>query len=91
MDVTNDYEEEDSEYIQTMIKTAIEERNEAILSLVCGKCTDSISMKKLLVSWRDNEGNTILHWAAKIAPPVILNSIPGGAFFQMRQDSKWFK
>ncbi|KAI3887589.1 hypothetical protein MKW92_020277, partial [Papaver armeniacum] len=77
---------------QTMIQTAIEERNEDILSLMCEMCASGNHyMESLLVDWRDDQGNSILHLSAKMAPPHILNSIPGGAAFQIRQDLKWFK
>ncbi|KAI3926515.1 hypothetical protein MKW92_042337 [Papaver armeniacum] len=43
-----------------------------------------------LNSRTDERGNSILHYAADIAPSHQLNSISGVAF-QMQRDAQWFK
>ncbi|XP_026457069.1 ankyrin repeat-containing protein NPR4-like isoform X1 [Papaver somniferum] len=72
------------EYILQM---AIAERNETILNLICKQ---NEKEKIDLVSKSDDMGNTILHYAAKLAPSAQLNSIPG-AYLQMQREMQWFK
>ncbi|KAI3921551.1 hypothetical protein MKW98_013485 [Papaver atlanticum] len=72
---------------QTMIQMAIAERNEKIFDIICetsGK--DKID----LVSRKDKNGYTLLHHAAKIAPPVQLNSVSGAAL-QVQRELQWFR
>ncbi|KAI3880247.1 hypothetical protein MKX03_015226 [Papaver bracteatum] len=72
---------------QTMIQMAIAERNEKIFDVICetsGK--DKID----LVSRKDKKGYTLLHRAAKIAPPVQLNSVSGAAL-QVQRELQWFR
>ncbi|KAI3879835.1 hypothetical protein MKX03_000454 [Papaver bracteatum] len=72
---------------QTMIQMSIEERNETILNLLCkhsGK--DKIDV----VCRADIEGNTILHYAAKLAPSAQLNLVCG-AYLQMQREVQWFQ
>ncbi|KAI3879837.1 hypothetical protein MKX03_000456 [Papaver bracteatum] len=72
---------------QTMIQMSIEERNETILNLLCkhsGK--DKIDV----VCRADIEGNTVLHYAAKLAPSAQLNLVRG-AYLQMQREVQWFK
>ncbi|XP_026437341.1 protein ACCELERATED CELL DEATH 6-like isoform X3 [Papaver somniferum] len=72
---------------QTMIQMAIAERNEKIFNVICetsGK--DKID----LISRKDKKGYTLLHYAAKIAPAVHLNSICGTAL-QVQRELQWFK
>ncbi|KAI3966321.1 hypothetical protein MKW92_014611 [Papaver armeniacum] len=47
-------------------------------------------MKNHLLSYRDEEGNTILHHAAKLASSFQLNMISGLAL-QMLREIQWFK
>ncbi|KAI3847445.1 hypothetical protein MKX03_021674 [Papaver bracteatum] len=72
---------------QTMIQMAIAERNETILDLLC---EESGKNKIDLVSRCDDKDNTILHYAAKLAPPAQLNSV-SGAYLQMQREKQWFK
>lgn len=72
---------------QTMIQMAIAERNEKIFDVICetsGK--DKID----LVSRKDKKGYTLLHHAAKIAPPLQLNSVSGAAL-QVQRELQWFR
>ncbi|KAI3909326.1 hypothetical protein MKW92_050462 [Papaver armeniacum] len=72
---------------QTMIQMAIAERNEKIFDVICetsGK--DKID----LLSRKDKKGYTLLHHAAKIAPPVQLSSICGTAL-QVQRELQWYK
>ncbi|KAI3842401.1 hypothetical protein MKW92_028965 [Papaver armeniacum] len=73
--------------VVTMIQMAIAERNEKIFNVICetsGK--DKID----LISRKDKKGYTLLHYAAKIAPAVHLNSICGTAL-QVQRELQWFK
>ncbi|XP_026419723.1 protein ACCELERATED CELL DEATH 6-like [Papaver somniferum] len=70
-----------------LIQIAIEERNEKILKLIC---KTSKEYKKQLFSNRDLSGNSILHYAAKLAPLPQLTSVSGAAL-QMQREMQWFK
>ncbi|XP_026430711.1 uncharacterized protein LOC113327796 isoform X1 [Papaver somniferum] len=72
---------------QSMIQMAIAERNETILYLIC---KESGKEKLDLVTRDDGKGNTILHYAAKLAPAAHRNSIPG-AYLQMQREMQWLK
>ncbi|KAI3957967.1 hypothetical protein MKW98_020609 [Papaver atlanticum] len=72
---------------KTMIQMAIAERNETILDLLC---EESGKNKIDLVSRCDDKDSTILHYAAKLAPPAQLNSV-SGAYLQMQREKQWFK
>ncbi|XP_026457067.1 uncharacterized protein LOC113357815 isoform X2 [Papaver somniferum] len=72
---------------QNMIQMAIAERNETILNIIC---EESGKSKIDLVSRCDDEDNTILHYAAKLAPSAQLNSV-SGAYLQMQREKQWFK
>ncbi|KAI3894199.1 hypothetical protein MKX03_003756 [Papaver bracteatum] len=74
---------------QRMIEMAIEERNEMILNLTCDSA-ESRGNKNNLVSRTDSNNNTILHYAAKQAPPAKLNMISGVAL-QMQRELQWFQ
>ncbi|KAI3939775.1 hypothetical protein MKW92_012561 [Papaver armeniacum] len=74
---------------QQMIPMAIIERNEIILTLLCEAYMNA-PMKNHLLSYRDEEGNTILHHAAKLASSFQLNMISGLAL-QMLREIQWFK
>lgn len=68
---------------------AIAERNEMIVSLICD-IGDEVGYKIDLVSTTDDHKNTILHYAAKLAPSAQLNLISGVAL-QMQREVQWFK
>ncbi|KAI3912903.1 hypothetical protein MKW92_016086 [Papaver armeniacum] len=72
---------------QTMIQMSIEERNETILNLLC---KHSGKEKIDVICRADIEGNTILHYAAKLAPFAQLNLVRG-AYLQMQREVQWFK
>ncbi|KAI3950172.1 hypothetical protein MKW92_044486 [Papaver armeniacum] len=72
---------------QSMLQMAIAKRNEMIVDLICEASEDGIID---LVSTDDIEGNTVLHYAAKLAPSDHLNSI-SGAYLQMQRELQWFK
>ncbi|KAI3872952.1 hypothetical protein MKW92_025606 [Papaver armeniacum] len=72
---------------QTMIQMSIEERNETILNLLC---KHSGKEKIDVICRADIEGNTILHYAAKLAPSAQLNLVRG-AYLQMQREVQWFK
>ncbi|KAI3879830.1 hypothetical protein MKX03_000449 [Papaver bracteatum] len=72
---------------QNMMQMAIAERNETILNIIC---EESGKNKIDLVSRCDDEDNTILHYAAKLAPSAQLNSV-SGAYLQMQREEQWFK
>ncbi|KAI3940832.1 hypothetical protein MKW92_014392 [Papaver armeniacum] len=74
---------------QRMIEMAIAERNETMVSLICD-CSDIYGDKIDLVSTTDDEENTILHYAAKLAPSSQLNLVAGVAL-QMQREVQWFK
>ncbi|KAI3956090.1 hypothetical protein MKW98_027404 [Papaver atlanticum] len=74
---------------QRMIGMAIAERNENMVSLICD-LGDVYGDKFDLVSTTDDEKNTILHYAAKLAPSARLNLISGVAL-QMQREVQWFK
>ncbi|KAI3884625.1 hypothetical protein MKW92_053872 [Papaver armeniacum] len=69
-----------------MIQMAIAERNETIVDLLCN---ESGKNKIDLVSRCDEKDSTILHYAAKLAPSVRLNSV-SGAYLQMQREKQWF-
>ncbi|XP_026432346.1 uncharacterized protein LOC113329722 [Papaver somniferum] len=70
-----------------LIQIAIEERNGKILKLICKTSED---YQDQLVSHRDRCGNSILHYAAKLADPPQLNLVSGAAL-QMQREMQWFK
>ncbi|KAI3957071.1 hypothetical protein MKW92_043377 [Papaver armeniacum] len=75
--------------VQNMIEMAIEERNETIVTIIC-EHADKYGDKIDMLSTTDKNNNTILHYAAKLAPFVQLNSVSGVAF-QMQRELQWFK
>ncbi|KAI3957975.1 hypothetical protein MKW98_020617 [Papaver atlanticum] len=72
---------------QNMLQMAIAERSETILDLICEESGEN---KIDLVSRCDDKDNTILHYAAKLAPSAQLNSV-SGAYLQMQREKQWFK
>ncbi|KAI3891352.1 hypothetical protein MKX03_031448 [Papaver bracteatum] len=74
---------------EKMIEMAITERKEMIVNLLC-ETGDKLKDKLDLVSRTDLEQNTILHYAAKLAPFAQLNLVSGAAL-QMQRELQWFK
>ncbi|KAI3903409.1 hypothetical protein MKW98_032063 [Papaver atlanticum] len=72
---------------ETMIQIAIAERNEKILNLILETSEDQ---KDDLLSKIDENGNSILHYVAKMAPSYQLNSV-SGAVLQMQRETQWYK
>ncbi|KAI3833622.1 hypothetical protein MKX03_010666 [Papaver bracteatum] len=71
---------------QTMVQIAIGERNERVFNIICKKSEEDMDE---LNSRLDNRDNTILHYAAEIAPSHQLKS--AGAALQMQREMQWFK
>ncbi|KDP29847.1 hypothetical protein JCGZ_18422 [Jatropha curcas] len=69
-----------------MLMNAIQYRQEKVFSLIYGLG----SRKQLLISGSDEFENTILHMAAKLAPPNRLADISGAAL-QMQRELQWYK
>ncbi|KAI3996022.1 hypothetical protein MKX01_037519 [Papaver californicum] len=74
---------------QTMIQMAIAERNETIVSMLCD-FGDTYGEKFSLLSETDGDENTILHYAARLAPPVQLDLVSGVAL-QIQRELQWYK
>ncbi|KAI3950976.1 hypothetical protein MKW98_026430 [Papaver atlanticum] len=74
---------------ESMIQLAITERNEMIVDLLC-KSGDKLGEKIDLLSRRDADKNTILHYAAKSAPFAQLNLV-SGAVLQIQREMQWYK
>ncbi|KAI3920271.1 hypothetical protein MKW92_038862 [Papaver armeniacum] len=74
---------------QTMVQMAVEERNDTILNYLC-ETADIMGKKMDLVSKDDKSYNTILHYAANLAPSAKLNLVSGAAL-QMQRELQWFK
>ncbi|KAI3860406.1 hypothetical protein MKW98_011600 [Papaver atlanticum] len=72
---------------QTMVQIAIAERNDKVFNFICEKSEEDMDE---LNSRMDERGNTILHYAAHIAPSHQLNSVSGAAL-QMQREAQWFK
>ncbi|KAI3920277.1 hypothetical protein MKW92_021534 [Papaver armeniacum] len=72
---------------QTMVQIAIGERNEKVFNFICQKSEEDMDE---LNSRTDDRGNSILHYAAEIAPSHQLNSVSGAAL-QMQRETQWFK
>ncbi|KAI3940579.1 hypothetical protein MKW92_036187 [Papaver armeniacum] len=72
---------------QTMVQIAIAERNDKVFNFICKKSEEDMDE---LNSRMDERGNTILHYAADIAPSHQLNSVSGAAL-QMQREAQWFK
>ncbi|KAL9451707.1 hypothetical protein AB3S75_013308 [Citrus x aurantiifolia] len=73
---------------QTILKVAVQHRQEKILNLVHNMVVyNKFTSPQLIdVSTKD----TILHLAAKLAPPANLRIVPGVAL-QMQREVQWFK
>ncbi|KAI3920270.1 hypothetical protein MKW92_038861 [Papaver armeniacum] len=74
---------------QTMAQMAVEERNDTILNYLC-ETADTMGRKTDLVSKDDKSYNTLLHYAAKLAPSAKLNLVSGAAL-QLQRELQWFK
>lgn len=68
-----------------LLPFAVQHRHENVLRLVCNQTARC----KLMAS-RIEESGTILHLAAKLAPPAQLSSVSGAAL-QMQRELQWFK
>ncbi|KAM7524708.1 hypothetical protein LguiA_014610 [Lonicera macranthoides] len=71
---------------RSIFHVAVLNRHESIYNLLY----ELGSIKDLITSFRDEHRNTILHLAAKIAPPNQLNTVSGAAL-QMQRELLWFK
>ncbi|XP_026451633.1 uncharacterized protein LOC113351944 [Papaver somniferum] len=74
---------------QTMIQMAIAERNDIIVSMLCD-FGDTYGEKFSLLSETDGNKNTILYYAAKLAPPIQLDLVSGVAL-QIQRELQWYK
>ncbi|KAI3891353.1 hypothetical protein MKX03_031449 [Papaver bracteatum] len=74
---------------EKLIEIAIIERKEMIVNLIY-ETSDKLEMKIDLVCRKDLDKNTILHYAAKLAPFAQLNLVSGAAL-QMQRELQWFK
>ncbi|KAI3955053.1 hypothetical protein MKW98_005056 [Papaver atlanticum] len=69
---------------QEIQKIAVEQRHGNIFQLI-----HEMNVDEKLLSFQDESGNTILHWAAKLAPLSRLKTF-GSEVFQMQQEMRWF-
>ncbi|KAI3830633.1 hypothetical protein MKX03_016465 [Papaver bracteatum] len=72
----------------TMAQMAVQERNDTILNYLC-ETADIMGEKIRLYSKEDKSYNTLLHYAAKLAPLAKLNLVSGAAL-QMQRELQWF-
>ncbi|XP_019169851.1 PREDICTED: uncharacterized protein LOC109165504 [Ipomoea nil] len=75
---------------RNILHIAVENRSINVYNLICGTNV----LKHDLVDEKDNNGNTIVHLAGKLAPSHKLNSnrgIVSGAALQMQREMRWFK
>ncbi|XP_050370970.1 ankyrin repeat-containing protein At5g02620-like [Argentina anserina] len=77
---------ETDEKNRTIIHLAVLHRHTSIFTLV----HEIGSIKDVIVTYEDNEGNNIVHMAAKCAPQNQLNLVPGVAL-QMQRELVWFE
>ncbi|XP_026442268.1 uncharacterized protein LOC113341725 isoform X2 [Papaver somniferum] len=73
----------------TMIQMAVQERDDTIFNYLC-ETADIMGEKLSLYSKEDKSYNTLLHYAAKLAPLAKLNLVSGAAL-QMQRELQWFK
>ncbi|GMY13644.1 isoform 2 of ankyrin repeat domain-containing protein 17 [Fagus crenata] len=76
----------ENEEISQLIFVAAKERHNSIFSLL----NELGSIKNLILEIITDDGNNMLHLAAKLAPEHKLNAISGAAL-QMQQELLWFK
>ncbi|KAI3950981.1 hypothetical protein MKW98_026435 [Papaver atlanticum] len=74
---------------QKMIEMAIAEKDITIVNSICDS-GDVFEDKITLLSVMDNNDNSILHHAAKLAPLAKLNLVSGVAL-QIQRELQWFK
>ncbi|XP_026399873.1 uncharacterized protein LOC113295764 isoform X2 [Papaver somniferum] len=72
---------------QTVVQTAIGERNEKVFNFICKKMEEDMDELNHRI---DERGDSILHYAANIAPSTQLNLVSGAAL-QMQREVQWFK
>lgn len=65
---------------------AVSRRYVKVFNLMC----ELGGVKDLIATYKDEDGNNILHLAAKLAPQNQLNSIPGAAL-QMQREVLWYR
>ncbi|MCL7031225.1 hypothetical protein MKW94_007511, partial [Papaver nudicaule] len=70
----------------TIFRTAVKYRKGKIFSIMYG----TSPKKRLMACWRVEAGNNILHVAAALPPPDVLNVVAGAAL-QMQRELQWFK
>ncbi|KAH9684936.1 hypothetical protein KPL70_013738 [Citrus sinensis] len=73
---------------QTILKAAVQHRQEKILNLVHNMVVYNKFTSPQLID--ESAKDTILHLAAKLAPPAHLRIVPGVAL-QMQREVQWFK
>ncbi|KAI3830629.1 hypothetical protein MKX03_016461 [Papaver bracteatum] len=73
----------------TMMQMAVQERDDTIFNYLF-ETADIMGGKLSLYSKEDKSYNTLLHYAAKLAPLAKLNSVSGAAL-QMQRELQWFK
>ncbi|XP_026413223.1 uncharacterized protein LOC113309003 [Papaver somniferum] len=71
-------------------KAIIQERNVSIFNFMCKQKEMANRNTGDRVTYVDSNGNTILHYAAMLAPPRQLYPVSGAAF-QMQRELQWFK
>ncbi|GMY13703.1 isoform 2 of ankyrin repeat domain-containing protein 17 [Fagus crenata] len=72
---------------RTIFHIAVEERHKSIFNIMVN---DIGSIKGILLDSKTEDGNNLLHLAAKLAPEHKLNAISGAAL-QMQQELLWFE
>ncbi|XP_057467529.1 uncharacterized protein LOC130756915 isoform X2 [Actinidia eriantha] len=70
----------------SIFKWAILERHENVFNLLYHMSEH----KSIIMNFKDNDGNTPLHWAGNLAPQNKLNLFPGAAL-QMQRELQWFE
>ncbi|KAI3882724.1 hypothetical protein MKW92_042506 [Papaver armeniacum] len=71
-------------------KAVIEERNVNLFNFMCEQKAKANRSNRDCFTYRDSKINSILHYAAILAPPRQLCLVSGAAF-QMQRDLQWFK
>jgi len=71
---------------RSIIHIAVLHRHSTIYSLI----HELGSIKDFITTFEDDEGNNILHYAARLSPPDKLSSISGAAL-QMTHELLWFQ
>ena len=71
---------------RTIFHIAVQERHDSIFCLL----NELGSIKNLILEIITEDGNNMLHLAAKLAPEQKLNAISGAAL-QMQQELLWFE